>query len=154
MLHAFGGSFWSVWVHFGRQNGTQIDMGSFWGSHGSPRRPPERPGVPFGLIWGSFWGQFWATFGTKMTPESMSNKLCFVGTDFARFWLLFGSIFGRIVVHFRCPEASAVEKGEHVIFVNSCTFSHNFQGPQRTEHCNFRENLTTWSMPFFGQCFG
>ena len=119
----------SFWGHFGHPNGCQIDTGTSLGSHRSPRRPPERPGVPFGSIWGSFWGQFWDVLGHIRYQNDT-----IVGTDFATFWPLFGSMFGRIVDHFRCPEASAVEKGEHVTFDDSCTFSYDLQGPQETEN--------------------
>ena len=39
-------------------------------------------------------------------------------------------------------------------FDESCTFSHDFQGPQRTENNPSSKLLTSWNMPFFGQRFG
>ena len=77
-----------------------------------------------------------------------------MGADFATFWSFWGSFFGRIFVHVWSPEAIAHEKCEHVIFGKSCTFSYDFQGPQRTENDQFSELLTSWNMPFFGQRFG
>ena len=77
-----------------------------------------------------------------------------MGTDFATFLTFRGSFFGRIFVHVWSPEAIAHEKCEHVIFGESCTFSYDFQCPQKTENDQFSELLTSWNMPFFGQRFG
>ena len=74
--------------------------------------------------------------------------------DFVIFWSFWGSLFGRLWDHFWCQEAVAHEKGEHAIFAKSCTFSHDFQLPQRTENEQFSEFLTSCTMPFFGQRFG
>ena len=43
-------------MHFGRQNGARISLGTSWGTHGSPKWPPERPGVTFGWMTGSALG--------------------------------------------------------------------------------------------------
>ena len=77
-----------------------------------------------------------------------------MGKDFATLWTFWGSFFGRIFVHVWSPEAIAHEKCEHVIFGESCTFSYDFQCPQKTENDQFSELLTSWNMPFFGQRFG
>ena len=37
---------------------------------------------------------------------------------------------------------------------DSCTFSHDFQGPQGTQNTWFGEHLGSESMPFFGHRFG
>ena len=48
--------------------------------------------------------------------------------------VVLGVFAGRMLVTFWCPEAIHNEKGEHVTFDDSCTFSHDFQGPQGTEN--------------------
>ena len=48
-----------------------------------------------------------------------------------------GYLFGRLLDNVWCQEAIGHEKGEHVTFDDSCTFSHDFQGPQGIENGNF-----------------
>ena len=72
-----------------------------------------------------------------MTPESWSKTIAILGDIFLTCWSFWGCFFGRLLVTFWCPEAIHNEKGEHVTFDDSCTFSHDFQRPQGTENDTF-----------------
>ena len=57
--------------------------------------------------------------------------------------VVLGFLFGRILVHCGCLETIFNEKGEHVTFDDSSTFSHDFQGPKGKDNCKVAENLTS-----------
>ena len=51
--------------------------------------------------------------------------------------VVFGAQVWPLFVNCWCLETIVNEKDEHVSFVDSCTFSHDFQGPQGTEYETF-----------------